>query len=233
MEIRVLHSWDLSPSQAVELQRSLAEQVDVRSPLAAWDLVAAADVSYRKFDPQLFASVVVWSVSANRIVESASIMAEARFPYVPGLLSFREAPAILQAFKKIRTQPDVVLVDGHGLAHPRRFGVACHLGLWLELPTVGCAKTRLCGSYREPRWARGSLSPLRIGDECVGQVVRTRAGVRPVFVSAGHRIDLASAVRVVLSTCRRCRLPEPSRWAHQQVNEARRKALGIGEDRSV
>ncbi len=230
MEVRDLHSWHLTPSQAVELQRSLAPNVDVRRPLRAWDLVAAADVSCQKFDPRLYASVVVWSAATQRVVESADVVTRARFPYVPGLLSFREAPGILEAFRQIRARPDVLLVDGHGFAHPRRFGLACHLGLWLDLPTIGCAKTRLCGTHRMPRTSRGSLAPLRVGDDPVGYVVRTRQGVRPVFVSSGHRIDLASAVRVVLACCQGYRLPEPSRLAHQRVNELRRKSLGRGED---
>lgn len=225
---RSLHSWDLSPSEAVELQYRLACQIDTRTPLGDWDLVAAADVSYGRFDPVLHAAVVVWSAHDERVVDAASASYPARFPYVPGLLSFREAPAIIAAFEKLRTRPEVVLVDGHGVAHPRRFGIACHLGLWLDVPTVGCAKSRLCGLYREPGRSRGQVAPLRLGSETVGYVVRSRAGVRPIFVSAGHRIDPASAVRVVLLSCRGCRLPEPARLAHRKVNEIRRAWLADG-----
>ena len=226
MQLRPLHSWDTTPTEAVGIQKALAQLIDVRRPLPEWDLVAAADVSYRRFDPVLHAAVVLWSAHQGRQIAVAQATIRTDFPYVPGLLSFREAPVILEAFQRLETRPDVVLVDGHGLAHPRQFGIACHLGLWLDLPTIGCAKTRLCGSYREPGIKRGCLSPIRLAKKHVGYVVRTRTGVKPVFVSAGHRIDLASAVRIVLDTCRGYRLPEPARLAHQRVNDIRRSWVG-------
>jgi deoxyribonuclease V len=148
-----------------------------------------------------------------------------RLPYVPGLLSFREDPAVLAALRRLRATPDVLLYDGHGLAHPRRFGVACHIGLIVDRPAIGCAKSRLVGMHREPGWRRGSAAPLLDGGEVIGSVLRTRDGVRPVFVSVGHRIDLRTARRIVLACALRHRLPEPTRLADQLVGAAKR-ALG-------
>src|SRR5262249_3199279 len=153
------------------------------------------------------------------VIEAQYAVRETRFPYVPGLLSFREAPALIDAFARVQNQPDVVLFDGQGIAHPRGLGIASHLGLFLEVPTVGCAKSLLYGHYQDPGPKAGALSPLksRTGD-VVGQVVRTKDKVKPLFISAGHRIDLGSAVRVALEMCRGYRLPEPTRLAHQYVN---------------
>ncbi|MCS6851420.1 MAG: deoxyribonuclease V, partial [Gemmataceae bacterium] len=223
MEIATLHSWEVTPAEGVALQRQLASRIDVRTPLTRCELVAGADVSYNRHSPVMWAGVVVVRVADGAVVEECGAMEEARFPYVPGLLSFREAPPLLKAFRQLQSEPDVILVDGQGLAHPRRFGLACHLGLWLNRPCAGCAKSVLCGQFREPGKRAGSLSPLVDGDEVIGSVVRTRTGVRPVVVSAGHRIDLPSAVRVVLQTCRGYRLPEPIRQAHRHVNELRRQ----------
>ena len=150
-------------------------------------------------------------------------MAPITFPYVPGLLSFREAPALLDVFAAIRTKFDVVLCDGQGIAHPRRLGIAAHLGLWLDRPTIGCAKSRLFGDYDEPGPNRGDWSPLLDRGETIGAVVRTRARVKPLFVSPGHQCDLASSMRVVLATSPRLRLPVPARLVHLEVNDVRRR----------
>ncbi len=170
------------------------------------------------------AGVVVWDVEAKVVVEEQTACMRVRFPYVPGLLSFREAPAVLAAIGKLQVQPDVVLCDGHGYAHPRRFGLACHVGLWLDRPSLGCAKSRLTGTHDEPAPRRGAVAPLWDGDEQIGQVLRTRDRVKPVYVSIGHRIDLATAVRLVLACATRYRLPEPIRLADQLVRRASGKA---------
>lgn len=149
------------------------------------------------------------------------------FPYIPGLLSFREIPALIEAFRKLQTVPDVVLCDGQGIAHPRRLGIASHLGLWLPVPTVGCAKSRLCGKYEEPGPERGDRSELLDRGQLIGNVLRTRRGVAPLFVSPGHRCDLASAVDLVLATAPRYRLPQSARMAHDYVNQIRR-AVAVG-----
>ncbi len=220
----IQHPWDLTPAEARAVQAELAGSVDATSPLPACRTLAAADVSFDRGGTVLFAAVVVVEAGSFRLIERAGLAAPARFPYVPGLLSFREAPALLEAFDRIKTRPDVVLCDGQGIAHPRRLGIASHLGLRLDLPTIGCAKSRLCGKYDEPGADRGDRSPLVDKGEVVGAVLRTRAKVAPLFVSPGHRCDLESAVGLVLDTTRKLRLPIPARMAHEYVNEIRREA---------
>lgn len=222
MEFAERHRWDVDVAQARKLQEELASQVDVSRPLGPWETVAAADVSYNKFDPWLAASVVVMRAGTLEVIERVGVVGEARFPYVPGLLSFRELPPVLEAFRRLRTRPDVVLCDGQGYAHPRRVGLACHLGLWIDLPTIGCAKSRLCGDYDEPGLDKGARSPLVDRGEVVGAVVRSRAKVKPLFVSPGHRCDIDGAVSVVLATSVKYRLPVPAQQAHEYVNDIRR-----------
>jgi deoxyribonuclease V len=216
------HPWDLTPAEARALQGELAKEVDTSSPLPTWQSLAAADVSFDRGGEVLFAAVVVVLAETFEVVERVGLASPARFPYVPGLLSFREAPALLEAFDQLKSRPDVVLCDGQGIAHPRRLGIASHLGLRLELPTVGCAKSRLCGHFDEPGPNRGDRSPLIDNGETIGAVLRTRARVAPLFVSPGHRCDQESAVALVLATTRKYRLPIPSRMAHEYVNEVRR-----------
>jgi len=184
--------------------------------------VAGADVSYDRASPVLFAAVVVLDAESLEVVEVAATSARATFPYVPGLLSFRELPPLLAAFAKLRSRPDLVFGDGHGRAHPRRFGFACHLGVALGLPTVGIAKSRLVGAHREPGPLRGAHVGLRDGGEVIGSVLRTHAGVKPIYVSIGHRVSLATARRLALRFAPRFRLPEPIRAAHAEVNRLRR-----------
>ena len=205
------------------LQRQLADRVDARTPLVRCNLIAGADVSYDRFSNVFYAGVVVLRMDDLTVVEQQGVVREVSFPYVPGLLSFRETPVLLEAFAKIESEPDAVILDGHGFSHPRRFGFACHLGLWLDRPAVGCAKTRLIGTYKDPGRKAGSVAPLKDKDDVIGQVVRTKAGVKPVFVSVGYKIDLRSAVELVLATCRGYRLPEPTRQAHLHVNALRRR----------
>src|SRR5439155_17633423 len=205
-------------------QKKLVRRLDLTRPLPnGIELVAGADASYNRFSRLICASVVVWRPAGGEVVETADAVLETRFPYVPGLLSFREAPALLAAFALLKTRPDVILVDGHGISHPRRIGIASHLGLWLKRPTIGCAKTRLCGEYKEPRARPGSTSPLTDAGEVIGVVVRTKRGARPLFVSQGNLIDVESAVRIVLGTTRGRRLPVPSLLAHAASNCLRRQ----------
>ncbi len=199
MDFAPLHSWDVDPAEARALQKALAARVDVSTPLGTWETIAAADVSYNKDSDWLYAAVIVVRAGTFELVERVGVVGKAMFPYVPGLLSFREAPVVLEAFRKLKTRPDVVLCDGQGMAHPRRLGLACHLGLWLDLPTIGCAKSLLCGKYDEPGPDRGDRSPLVDRGEVVGTVVRTRSRISPVYVSPGHRCDLESAVGVTLA----------------------------------
>jgi deoxyribonuclease V len=225
MMIHPLHRWDLPSSEAVVLQRELAGRVDVRTPLTHWELVAGADVSYNRFSNAFYAGVVVLRAPDWAVVERKGAVRESPFPYIPGLLSFREAPALLDAFAKVESEADVVMFDGQGIAHPRRLGIAAHIGLWLDRPSIGCAKSRLCGHYQEPGPQAGSVAALVDHGEVIGEVVRTKDRVQPVFVSPGHKIDLPSAVRVVLDSCKGYRLPEPTRQAHLYVNELRRQGF--------
>jgi deoxyribonuclease V len=222
VEIVPLHSWRLDAAQARALQESLAARVDVATPLERWRTVAAADVAYNKQTDTLYAAVVVVQAESFELVERVGVIGKATFPYVPGLFSFREAPVVLEAFARLAARPDVVLCDGQGIAHPRRIGLASHLGLWLGLPTIGCAKSRLCGTYDEPGPERGDRSPLRDDGAVIGAVVRTRSRVKPLYVSPGHRCDLEGAVAVTLATTDKYRLPVPARLAHVYVNEIRR-----------
>ncbi|MBY0395482.1 MAG: endonuclease V [Thermoleophilia bacterium] len=232
MDIPDRHRWDLRPDEAVALQRVLAEEVDTTRPLPAWSTLAAADLAFNRYDPRLCASVIVFAAESLEVLEAVDVERTASFPYVPGLLSFREIPPILDAFRQLKTVPDVVLCDGQGVAHPRKLGLATHLGLWLGLPTVGCAKSRLCGEYEEPGPSRGDRSELTVGGEFRGYVLRTRDKVAPLFVSPGHLCDAEGAARLVLATTRGRRLPEPARMAHERVNGVRRRAGPRPPDRA-
>ncbi len=221
-----LHRWPRTPKAAIALQRALAGGV-VQRPIADMPrLIGGLDCAFSRDERTIFAAAVTWDAVEQRVVEQRVVRRALRFPYVPGLLSFRETPAILGAFSRLRTRPEVVLCDGQGLAHPRRLGLACHVGLWLELPTIGCAKSRLCGEYDEPGAARGDWRPLRLQGDVVGGVLRTRERVKPMFISPGHGCDVESAIRIVLAAITRYRMPEPTRLADQVVNAARRAADG-------
>jgi len=226
MEIPSLHSWDLTPTEAVALQKKLAGRIDTRSPLSGCELVAGADVSYNRFSPVFYATVVVVRTCDGTVVETQSAVRESPFPYVPGLLSFREGPVLLEVFAKLKARPDAIMFDAAGYAHPRRFGLACHLGLWLDVPSLGCAKSILVGKARLPGKRVVALAPLEDGKEVIGSALRTKHGIKPVYVSVGHKIDLASAVKLTLQCCRGYRLPEPTRQAHLHVNVLRRNAKG-------
>ena len=230
MEFPERHTWDLTTADARRLQESLAGLIDTSAKLGAYRTIAGADVSYNKFDPRLFAAVVVIDAETHEVIERVGVRAQAQFPYVPGLLSFREAPAVLEAFRRLQTRPDVVLYDGQGFAHPRRIGIASHLGLWLGVPTIGCAKSWLCGEYEEPGPNRGDYTPLLDQGETIGAVVRTRTRVKPLYISSGHLCDLESAIAVVLANANRYRLPMATRLSHVEVN-AIRQAAGPGQPR--
>jgi deoxyribonuclease V len=217
---RVPHRWRVTPRQARDIQLRLAARVRV-TPLGAEPrFVAGVDSAFAA--GSCIAGVVLWDARTGGVVEQHVARRPLVFPYVPGLLSFREAPAILAALRRLRRRPDALLVDGHGLAHPRRFGIACHLGVLVGLPTAGCAKSRLVGAHAEPGAARGARTPLRDGAETLGSVLRTRDGGKPIFVSVGHRIDLASAERLVLACARGHRLPEPTYLADRLVAYTRK-----------
>jgi deoxyribonuclease V len=222
MRIHPLHPWEVTREQATALQRQLAGQVDIHRPLTDIHLVAGADISYSRFSDTLYAAVLVFGLEDMSLVEARGVVSQAHFPYRPGYLSFREAPAILEAFALLQTEPDAIMFDGQGMAHPRRLGLACHVGLWLQRPSLGCAKSRLTGHFGTLDREAGATAPLEDREEIVGRVVRTKTGIQPVYVSPGHLIDLESAVALVLASCRGYRLPEPTRQAHLYVNALRR-----------
>lgn len=218
---RARHRWNLSPKRAVLLQKRLTSEV-MDAPLESPPRrIAGGDVSVTQDGSGLIAGWVVWDVKKGVVLETAVARQPARFPYVPGLLSFREAPSLIAAARKLGSEPDVFMMDGQGLAHPRRFGIACHVGVLIDRPTFGCAKSRLCGTHDTPADAVGASKPLHYEGQLLGRVVRTRPGVKPVYVSIGHRIALADAVRIMLKCCTKFRLPEPCRLAHQLVTKVR------------
>ena len=216
MQYRSLHSWDVTPAEARELQNRLRTQVIASDRFGTINTVAGVDIGLKKDIAR--ASVVVLSFPELQVVDSEVAECPVRFPYIPGLLSFREIPPLLTAFSRLQTAPDLVIVDGQGIAHPRRFGLASHLGLILDKPTIGCAKSRLWGRYEEPGLEQGAYTELTDKDEVIGVVVRTRTNVRVVYVSIGHKISLDSARTWILACCRGYRLPETTRYAHNAAS---------------
>ena len=205
--------WPHTPQEAREIQEGLRHRVVTEDRFGSIRIVVGLDAHYAPAQDLVWGAAAAMSYPELLLLESALACAPLTFPYVPGYLSFREAPALLAALESLSLQPDLLLVDGQGLAHPRRFGLACHIGVLADLPTIGVAKSRLFGSHEEPDAARGSSTPLILQDDVMGAVVRTRSNTRPLFVSVGHRIGLASAVRWVLRCAGRYRLPEPIRAA--------------------
>ena len=217
MIINNLHSFDLPYSEAIELQRKLASSVTREDQLAKVNLVAGVDVSLGRQGSLGRAAVVVLSYPSLEIVAESTHEGPVPMPYIPGLLSFRELPLILPALEKLNVEPDLFIVDGQGIAHPRRLGIASHLGLFIDRPTIGCAKSRLCGEHDEVGACAGEGQDLIEGDETIGRVLRTRVGCRPIYVSIGHKISLENAVDWVLKLSKGYKLPEPVRQAHMSA----------------
>ena len=204
------------------IQRELAARIRSTKPRGKLRRVAGIDVAFSMDGLSCIAAAVVWDVLAGETVEQQVATRPLSFPYVPGLLSFREGPVVLAALRKLTTTPDALMCDGQGYAHPRRFGLACHVGLIVGLPSVGCGKSRLCGEHRDPGRRRGSRAPLTHDGEVIGTVLRTRDGIKPVYVSVGHRIDLETAEQLVLDCGGGFRLPEPTRLADRLVAGVKR-----------
>jgi len=233
-----LHRWDVTPAEAREIQLRLRHRVERSDRLPRLRRVAGADVSLELAEPggwrrgqgRAFAGVVVYRFPEMEELERVSAERPLRFPYVPGLLSFREMPALLAAFERLRQAPDLIFCDGQGYAHPRRFGIACHLGLLLDRPAIGVAKSLLVGEYREPGASAGSSAPLLDGEsgEVLGAVLRTREGVRPVFISQGHRISLDRAIELTMAVSDGYRLPRPIRDADHWAGTLRRGPALLG-----
>jgi len=224
MEIKKLHNWNLSYSQAIALQKQLGEKVQLVELKNQPKTIAGIDCAFSRDKKRIIACVVLLNLPGFEPIETENAVQKLTFPYIPGLLSFREAPACIAAVEKLKNEPDAFIIDGQGIAHPRRFGLACHLGLFFDKPTVGCAKSRLTGSFEDPAPEKGSYSPLKDGEETIGAVVRTRTNVEPVFVSVGNKCSLKDAIEITLNCTTKYRIPEPTRLAHQLVSTLRLKA---------
>lgn len=222
-----LHNWDLTPLQARQLQEKLKGQVSLCPLRKKPKIVAGLDCSLDKHRGLIFAAAVVFSFPELKLIETATAQLPLTFPYVPGLLSFREIPVCLEAVKKVQQTVDLWLIDGQGIAHPRRLGLASHLGLFLNTPTIGCAKSRLIGTYDEPGAHKGDFTWLYDKDEKIGAVLRTRDNVKPLFISPGYLCSFEDAIDLTLACTTQYRLPEPTRIAHQTVTKIKPAAIKL------
>ncbi len=215
MKIQFNHPWILSPAEAIAVQQALRPRLVLTDQLGTVQRVAGVDVGFEAAGTVTRAAIAVLGFPELDLLETAMARRPTTFPYIPGLLSFRELPAVLEALERLREPPDLLVCDGQGIAHPRQFGIACHLGLLTDLPAIGVAKTRLCGAHAEPPDQRGAWTPLWLRDKPIGAVLRTRPGVKPLYISSGHRISLLTAMDYVMRCCTRYRLPETTRHAHR------------------
>ena len=221
---QIQHPWNLPPAQAMALQKSFSEKVILSSRLALKKIKTVAGIDTHFHKAWAFAAVVNLDIVRLETVEIATAKKRVGYSYIPGLLSFREGPVILAALKKLKAAPDLLIFDGQGIAHPRRFGIACHIGLLVDVPTIGCAKTRFIGQHLEPGSVKGSFTLLKDRDVTIGAAVRTRNGVKPVYVSIGHRINLKDSINIILQCCDKYRLPEPLRRADKLAREGARSS---------
>jgi deoxyribonuclease V len=222
MKFLRLHSWRVAPREAVQIQLRLRERLELADRLPRVRVVAGADLAFDLARNRAIAGTVIYRFPEMQEIERAWVAAPLTFPYVPGLLSFREIPALLKLFARIRHAPDLIFYDGHGYAHPRRFGIACHLGVLLDCPTIGCAKSILVGTHAEPPNRAGSWTPLLDGKEILGAALRTRKNVRPIYVTQGHRISLPRAIEFVTAVLDGFRIPRPTRDADRFVAAVKR-----------
>lgn len=206
--------WNISPRQAIELQKELHTKIITRDDFQKIERIAGSDISIPKNSNIGFAGVIVYEYPSLKEIERVWVKGELKFPYIPGLLSFREAPLLLEAFAKLKNRPDLAVFDGQGIAHPRRFGVASHMGLLLGIPTIGCAKSLLIGKYKEPSKKKGSYTDIIDNGEVVGAALRTRDSTKPVFISVGHKISLSKVIEIIMRSSPRYRIPVPTRDAH-------------------
>lgn len=231
MMISYIHmntNWYVTPREAVRIQKQLRSQISIQAYTGVPRLIAGVDVSFTRFEREIYAGIVLLSFPEMQVLSYVTVISESTFPYIPGLLSFREIPALLQAWKLLPHKPDLIVVDGHGIAHPRRLGIATHLGLELDVPTIGCAKKPLVGHFNEPGPALGSSTPVFDHGEEIGLSLRSKLNVKPIFISPGHRTDIPSSKELILACIRRHKLPEPTRQAHLVVNRLRRREIEAG-----
>lgn len=214
MKAHQLHSWQINIAQAQQIQQELATKVSKKSEVTKPHFIAGVDISAPNLTGNARAAAVILSYPELKVIEVKTAEGKLNFPYIPGLLSFRESPLVVAACEKLSTTPDLLLVDGQGIAHPRRFGLASHLGLLFDIPTIGCAKSRLCGIHTPLSNEVGAYTELIDNGEVIGVVLRTKAEANPLYISIGHKIDLPTAIHWVMKCCRNHRIPEPSRLAH-------------------
>ncbi|MBI3328034.1 MAG: endonuclease V [Nitrospinae bacterium] len=223
MKAQALHPWQVTTHEAIAIQKRLRAQVITQNSVGDIRYIAGADIATSKDSPKAYAGVVVLSYPAMEVVEARGLEDEVPFPYVPGLLAFREGPVLIKVFEQLQTEPDVLVFDGQGLAHPRGMGIATHMGLILDKPSIGCAKSLLFGRHQEPDQGKGAWTDLRDPQgNLIGAVVRSKPKTSPIFISIGHRLDLPTAVRLSLECARGYRIPEPTRLAHNFVTRLSR-----------
>jgi len=218
-----LHSWNVSVGEAIRIQEALKDRIILKKTFSKITTIGGGDAAYSKNGNLLFGAIVVLSFPEMEVVDIATADGKTLFHYIPGLLSFREGPILVKTFQKLRLKPDVIIFDGQGIAHPRGMGLASHMGLWFDLPSIGCAKTSLVGEFVFPGPLRGSVEWIRREGKKVGAVLRTRDSVKPLFISPGHRIDFATSNQLILESCKGFRFPEPLRKAHQLAEHMARK----------
>jgi deoxyribonuclease V len=223
-EMEPLHSWNVSAEGAIQIQEALRDRIILKKTFSKVKAMGGGDVAYSRNGNRLFGAMVVLSFPNMEILDMAMVEGKTPFPYIPSLLSFREGPILIKTFQSLKIKPDVILFDGQGIAHPRGMGLASHMGLWFDLPSIGCAKTPLLHEFISPRPLRGSYEWIRREGKKVGAVLRTKDKVNPLFVSPGHRIDLKTSIQLILESCREFRIPEPLRLAHQGALLKRRDA---------
>ncbi len=214
-------TWTLNSKEAVQIQQNLRSQIQIEPFLGEIKYIAGTDISFNKFSEIIYAGIVVLKYPEMQIVEEATVITSTKFPYISGLLSFREIPALLEVWGKLQIKPDIIVADGQGIAHPRRLGIASHFGLLVDKPTLGCAKSVLVGKYTEPALEAGSFTDLVDKNEVVGYALRTKFKTNSVFVSVGHKLSLEQAKNILLNCSKGYRIPEPTRQAHLLVNRVR------------
>lgn len=222
----MLHSWNVTPAEAIQIQKELSRQIIIEGCPGNISVIAGIDCAFSRDDNTGYCAIILYSFPDLSVIEECYHYSDIPFPYVPGLLSFREGPLILETFRKLSQKPDCIIIDGQGIAHPRRFGIASHIGFLLDIPSIGCAKSRLCGMYDNPGVTSGSAVPLTDNNgEQIGIVYRTRDNVKPVFISPGHRVGFESALKIITRCSGKYRIPLPTRNADIKVGEYKRRML--------
>lgn len=224
--MKPLHSWNVSLEEAIQIQEAFKDQIILKKTFSKVRTIGGGDAAYSKNGKLLFAAIVVLSFPETEIIDTATADGKALFPYIPGLLSFREGPMLVKAFQRLGLKHDIMIYDGQGIAHPRGMGLASHMGLWLNLPSMGCAKTPLLDEFVSPGPSRGSIEWIRRQGRKVGAVLRTKENVKPLFISPGHRIDFLTSNQLILESCKGFRFPEPLRKAHQLAECIAHRAQG-------